>query len=128
MNLILDSHALIWMTTCSERLSPKAIEAVTNSNNVLFVSAASYWEICLKIGLGKLDMGKNWKTLINRHISLNDMQWLPIRKEHAQGICTLPKIHKDPFDRMLIAQAKWEKMAIVTADRLVQKYPVKWIW
>lgn len=99
-----------------------------NSGNILFVSAASYWEICLKIGLGKLDLGKNWKTLINRHIALNDMQWLPVRKEHAQGICTLPEIHKDPFDRMLIAQAKWEKMTIVTADRLVRKYPVKWIW
>ena len=128
MNLILDTHVLLWMISNSERLSDNARELICDNKNTLHLSAASYWEVCIKISIGKLDMGREWKHLINRHIALNEIQWLPIRKNHAQGICTLPGIHKDPFDRIIISQAKCEKMTVATADKYIQQYPINWAW
>ena len=128
MKLLLDTHAFIWMVGNESKLSGKAREAMANQKNDLFFSAASYWEICIKSSIGKLTLGENWIKRFDREMEFNNIQWLPIRKQHSQTVCSLPGIHKDPFDRMLISQANREKMTIVTADRLVQKYPVKWIW
>ena len=109
-------------------ISKPAFEAVNNLDHTLFFSAASYWEICIKIGIGKLQLGRNWKSAIDRELEYNRIQWLPVRKSHSQGICSLPGIHNDPFDRMLVSQSKSERMTMVTADKRIQKYPVKWIW
>ncbi len=128
MQLLIDTHIFLWMINNEASLSEKSTVALLDPKNNLFFSAASYWEICIKISIGKLTLGKSWKRAMDRELEYNGIQWLPIRKNHSQAICALPGIHKDPFDRMLIAQAQCEKMTIVTADRLVQKYPVKWIW
>ncbi|MEN8256061.1 MAG: type II toxin-antitoxin system VapC family toxin [Verrucomicrobiota bacterium] len=128
MTLLLDTHVFIWMINEDRFISPKARDLMADLDNSLFLSAASYWEICIKTSIGKLELGRNWKAAIDRELEFNNVQWLPIRKNHSQGICALPGIHKDPFDRLLISQAKCEKMTLVTADKNIQKYPFKWIW
>jgi PIN domain nuclease of toxin-antitoxin system len=128
MKLLLDTHVFIWMVGNDSELSTKAKEVLANPQNDLFFSAASYWEICIKTSIGKLILGKNWIKQFDREMEFNHIQWLPIRKQHSQTVCSLPGIHKDPFDRILIAQAKWEKMTLITIDKNIQKYPIKWIW
>lgn len=128
MKLLLDTHAFIWMISDDPRLSSTAREKIADTQNDLFISAASYWEICIKTSIGKLKLGRNWKNAIDREIEYNGIEWLPLRKQHMQGILKLPDLHRDPFDRLLISQAKHEKMELVTVDRNIQQYPVKWIW
>lgn len=128
MKFLLDTHVFIWMISNESALSKEAMAAMANQRNSLFFSAASYWEICIKISVGKLTLGKTWEKKVDRELEFNGIQWMPIRKNHSQAICSLPGIHKDPFDRILVSQAKCEKMVLITADKNIQKYPVKWIW
>lgn len=121
MNILLDTHALIWALENNPKLSQVARNAICDGKNVVFVSAASVWEISIKKAMGKLE----FPDTLAEEIELHRFTPLNINTEHAQLAGELPDIHRDPFDRMLIAQAMIEKLTLVTRDRLIAKYDVK---
>lgn len=127
MKLLLDTHVFLWMIF-DGNLSPTARQAVINPDNDLFLSAASYWEICIKVSLGKLQLTQQWPQAFEDEIKANQILWLPIERTHCNELLNLPHIHGDPFDRLLIAQAQSENMTLVTADPSIRSYRVASIW
>ncbi len=121
MNLLLDTHVLIWALENNPTLSVAARDAIVDGNNMVFVSAASAWEISIKKAMGRLEVPDNLLEEIKRHrfTSLN------MNFEHARRAGALPDIHKDPFDRMLIAQAQIENLTLVTRDDSIARYDVR---
>jgi len=120
MNLLLDTHTLIWALEDNSALTTAAREAIVDGNNIVYVSAVSVWEISIKKALGKLDAPETLLEEIERH----RFTPLAIELEHADRAGKLPSIHLDPFDRMLIAQAQSERLTLVTRDQEIQKYQV----
>ena len=127
MKLLLDTHAFLWALT-DQNLSQTAREAYLNTNNDLYLSAASYWEICIKVSLGKLTVIPDWINRFDMELVSNGISWLSIDKAHCQHLLRLPAIHRDPFDRLLIAQAQCEGMTLLTADANIQQYSVSTLW
>ncbi len=127
MKLLIDTHAFLGLTR-NQRASENAKRAFLNSDNELYFSMTSYWEICVKVRNGKLHLGPNWQAEVDREIGLNAIHWLPIERSHCQKIIDLPFLHGDPFDRMLIAQALCEEMTLMTADQNIQQYAVPTLW
>ena len=124
MKYLLDTHIFLWMLEDNKLLHNQAKQVILNSNNDLFFSMASYWEICIKISIGKLQLKRNWAHIFERELSTNSIQTLPIKKEHARQTITLPWHHRDPFDRLIIAQCKCEKMTCITADPIINQYDI----
>ncbi len=122
MKLLLDTHLLLWAAGDPERLSITARALIEAPENELFFSAASLWEIAIKHGLGRSDFQVNARVL-RRGLLDNGYSELPIASEHAVAIDGLPSIHKDPFDRILIAQATVEGITLLTVDAFVAQYP-----
>lgn len=122
MKLLLDTHLLLWAAGAPEQLSSEARDLISAPENELFFSAASLWEIAIKRGLGREDFHVDTR-LLRRGLLDNGYSELPIGSEHAVEIESLPTIHKDPFDRMLVAQAMVEGITLLTADSLVAQYP-----
>ena len=122
MRLLLDTHLLLWAAAQPQRLSPEAIKLLQDPQNQLFCSAASIWEIAIKSGLGRDDFKVNVRRL-RRGLLENDYSELAITSEHAVAVYDLPPVHKDPFDRILVAQSIVEGMALLTADPLLEGYP-----
>ena len=123
MNLLLDTHVLIWALENNPTLSGKAKQAIITAGNMVFVSAVSVWEIRIKTRLGKIVTPDN----LQEEISLHRFTPLNITFDHAELAGNLPDIHKDPFDRMLIAQATIERLKLVTRDSCIGKYDVDMI-
>ncbi len=123
MNLLLDTHTLIWALENNPTLSKNARGAITNGENLVFISAASICEISVKKAMGKLKTPDN----LQEEIELHRFSQLNINFDHAQLAGELPNIHKDPFDRILIAQAMIEKLTLVTRDEVIPQYSVKLI-
>ena len=121
MKFLLDTHLLLWAAGQPERLSKPARELIENPDNALYFSAASIWEIAIKISLGREDF-KADARLIRRGLIDNGYQEIAISSEHAAGVQALPLVHKDPFDRLLIAQSLSEGMPLVTVDPLLAQY------
>ncbi len=122
MKLLLDTQLLLWAAGESDRLSPEARRAIEDPDNEPIFSSASLWEIAIKANLGRADFRVDARVL-RRGLLDNGYEELPITGDHALGVLNLPPIHKDPFDRMLIAQAGVEGLVLVTADALVAQYP-----
>lgn len=122
MKLLLDTHLLLWAAGNPDRLSITARALIEAPENELFFSAASLWEIAIKHGLGRSDFQVNARVL-RRGLLDNGYSELPIASEHAVAIDGLPSIHKDPFDRILIAQATVEGITLLTVDAFVAQYP-----
>ncbi|SOY69404.1 putative toxin of a toxin/antitoxin system [Cupriavidus taiwanensis] len=122
MKLLLDTHLLLWMALTPARLPPDALALASSDDAVLFFSPASLWEVAIKQGLGRADFQVNVRVL-RRGLLDNGYSELPIRSEHAVAIDCLPPIHKDPFDRLLVAQATVEGLTLLTSDQLVAQYP-----
>jgi PIN domain nuclease of toxin-antitoxin system len=122
VKLLLDTHVLLWSAGEPDRLSTEARTLIAGPENELFFSAASLWEIVIKRGLGRRDF-KVDARLLRRGLLDNGYSELPIGSEHVVAIESLPVIHKDPFDRMLIAQAQVEGITLLTSDPTVAKYP-----
>lgn len=120
MNLLLDTHALIWVFSQDARLSQAATEAIRTGTNLVFVSAATAWEIAIKKALGKLKVPGNYQEGLRRY----RFTPLDITTEHALAVEQLPTYHNDPFDRMLIAQAQIERLTLVTHDPHMKAYGV----
>ena len=121
MNLLLDTHILLWAAGNPDRLSEKCRELLLNSSNNLFFSAASLWEISIKFSLGRSDFNVD-PFLLRQMLLLHAYRELPVNGEHATTVSTLSALHKDPFDRILITQARVEGMLLITSDSLVAAY------
>jgi PIN domain nuclease of toxin-antitoxin system len=128
MNALLDTHVFLWWITDTPELSPRAREVISNGQNQLFLSAASGWEIAIKAKLGRLQLPQNLERFVSEHVSLNAISSLPIQLSHALHVYTLPDHHRDPFDRILVAQSQLEKLPIVTKDPQIARYSVEVIW
>jgi PIN domain nuclease of toxin-antitoxin system len=127
MKILLDTHVLLWVMT-QQNLSIAATSAFLDTQNHLYFSAASYWEICIKVSLGKLTLATNWTELVDEVLAVNSIQWLAIDKAHCQRLLVLPHLHSDPFDRLLIAQVLSEGMVIMSADAKIRQYPIATMW
>lgn len=122
MHLLLDTHVLLWAAGNPDRLSPPAVELIADSGNQLLFSAASLWEITIKRGLGRPDFRVDPEVL-RRGLLENGYDELAITGTHAMAVGSLPTIHRDPFDRVLVAQAESEGVLLLTADETVARYP-----
>ena len=122
MKLLLDTHLLLWAAGDPNRLSREARRLVDNPKNELLFSVASLWEVAIKRGLGRDDFKLDARVL-RRGLLDNGYSELPIISEHVVAIDSLPSIHKDPFDRVLVAQATVEGITLLTTDSVVSKYP-----
>lgn len=122
MKLLLDTHLLLWAAGQPEQLSATARTLLDDPQNELLFSSASLWEIAIKRGLGRADFRVD-PRLLRRGLLDNGYSELPITSEHTVAVDGLPAIHKDPFDRILVAQAIVEGIALLTADPLVAQYP-----
>ncbi len=122
MNLLLESHVFLWAVDNNPNLSPVAREAIVDGHNIVYVSAATAWEISIKRAIGKLKIPESDYL---EELRLHRFMPLSITTEHALAVENLPSHHKDPFDRMLIAQAQEENLALVTRDPRIKAYDVR---
>ncbi len=128
MRALLDTHTFLWWITDNPQLSSRIREIIRDGNNELFLSAASGWEIVIKAQLGRLHLPDNLEHFISEQLTINAIYGLPVQMSHALHVFVLPNHHQDPFDRILVAQAQLENLAILTADPRIARYPVKVIW
>jgi PIN domain nuclease of toxin-antitoxin system len=128
MNLLLDTHAFLWFIDDNPKLSPTARTLIANADNRIYLSVASLWELAIKISLGKLRLAQPFEILVPQQLSLNRIDRLDIAVAHAAAVATLPFHHRDPFDRLLIAQAKAEAIPIVSSDAAFDAYPITRLW
>jgi PIN domain nuclease of toxin-antitoxin system len=128
MRILLDTHAFLWWISDAPQLSQKARQIIGNGENTLFLSAASGWEIAIKTRLGKLKLPADIASFIIEQLSVNAVTPLPIQMKHALRVSSLPDFHRDPFDRMIVAQAQVEDLPVLTADPQLAGYSVKIIW
>lgn len=127
MKLLLDTHSLIWLVEGHPHLSQPAKLAIGDANNHCFVSIVTFWEMAIKISLKKLQITVPFENL-NALVTAHNIEILPITFEHTKIIVNMPFHHKDPFDRLLIAQAQCEKMALIGKDSKFSPYGIEVIW
>jgi PIN domain nuclease of toxin-antitoxin system len=128
MNILLDTHTLIWFLEGErKKLSEKSLSSIENEQNQIFVSIASVWEISIKINIGKLELKNDFNQLMEL-LDHNNFILLTIQFKHLQKIINLDLIHRDPFDRLLIAQAISQDLQVVTKDPNFSRYNIKTIW
>ena len=125
MRLLLDTQVWLWMMASPGRLSAKGRSLVTMASNELLLSAASAWEIAIKYQLGKLQLPEAPSEYIPRLMARASIEPLPVLHRHALHVATLPPHHRDPFDRLLVAQAQLEDLPILTADETFRLYEIK---
>jgi PIN domain nuclease of toxin-antitoxin system len=128
VRLLLDSHTLIWAVDEPSRLSTAATTAVQDPANALLLSAATVWEIAIKVGLNKLNLTLPFRQWMNQAIADLGVSLLPITVEYADVQASLPNHHRDPFDRLLIAQALTEAVCVVSLDPAFDAYGVTRLW
>lgn len=128
MRLLLDTHAFLWWIGDDDRLSRRAAALIADGTNQVFVSAASAWEVVLKSALGRIEVPTPIDRFFMAQLEANAFVPLPIQVRHTLGLASLPGVHRDPFDRILVAQAVAEELAIVSGDELVRRYPVAVEW
>jgi PIN domain nuclease of toxin-antitoxin system len=124
MRLLLDTQVFIWWDSEPQKLSPRIRAQCENPGNFLSLSIASVWEMQIKLQLGKLDLDRPLADIIEDHRERNFLALLPIDLPHVLALQDLPPHHKDPFDRLIIAQARTEQLTIVSADAIFSHYPV----
>jgi PIN domain nuclease of toxin-antitoxin system len=128
MRLLLDTHAFLWFVLGDTRLSSTALALVVDPANNMLISPASYWEIAIKIGKGKYSLGQPYLAFMERGIFGNGFQILPIEPKHTSVVTTLPFHHRDPFDRLIVAQATVEGIPLISIDSTLDAYPITRLW
>lgn len=128
MNLLLDTHVFIWLSLTPERLSQQVTDLLMDETNLWFLSLASVWEMQIKRQLGKLSLNLPLPELIASQQQTNGLQLLPIELNHIFTLENLPQFHRDPFDRLLIAQAITEQIPLLSIDTVFDHYPVQRLW
>lgn len=125
MRVLLDTQVWLWMLAAPERLSRSSHALVVSVDNELLLSAASAWEIAIKHGLGKVRLPEEPLGYVARMMAHTGVTPLPVYHRHALQVATLPLHHRDPFDRLLVAQAQLEALPILTADKLLRRYDIE---
>lgn len=128
MELLLDTHTFLWFAGGDERLSAPAKEAISDATNPAYVSTASVWEMAIKVNIGKLGLPGSLEELMREQVRENAFDILRSELPHYEAYVHLPLHHRDPFDRMIIAQGKVEGMRIVGKDAAFEQYDVKTLW
>lgn len=128
MQLLVDTHTFIWWASEPDKLSSTALEACQDATSSLYLSVGSIWEIQIKHQLGKLQLHKPLDEIIQAQQTANDLQVLPIEVSHILELYKLPYHHRDPFDRLLIAQAKVENLSLLSGDSVFSQYAVRVVW
>jgi len=128
MRFLLDTHTLMWCFNLSPLLTPRARLIIEDGKNEILVSVASAWEIATKVRLGKLPTGEELASDLGKYLAQLGFEELPISIDHAVRAGRLPGEHRDPFDRMLIAQAQAEDLKIISNDRIFDTYNVQRVW
>ncbi len=128
MKLLLDTHTFLWFNLGDARLSATARALIDDTANEKCVSPASYWEIAIKIRLGKYALPKPYEDFMARAIDGNGFVILPVEPNHTAVLTTLPLHHRDPFDRLIIAQAMVEGINVVSCDAVFDAYPIQRLW
>jgi len=125
MNVLVDTHVWIWSLADPNRLTPECRRLLSSSRNVIYLSAVSAWELAIKDALGKIELPEPVETYVPTRMARQGITALPITHTHALTVSTLPPHHRDPFDRLLIAQAIVERLPILTADTAFDRYDVE---
>lgn len=128
MRFLLDTHTFIWFIRDDPQLSITAKTLIEDSTNILYLSSASVWEMAIKTSLGKLDSPPSFADAVNQQLNENNILLLDIRVEHAGRVATLPFHHRDPFDRLIIAQSLSDDLPIIGKDEVFDAYGVKRYW
>jgi PIN domain nuclease of toxin-antitoxin system len=128
MRLLLDTHAFLWFVLNDPQLSATAQQLISDPATDVLISPATYWEIAIKVNLKKLDLHTPYDDFMHRGIIGNDFEILPIEAKHTSLLTTLPLHHRDPFDRLMVAQAIVEGIPLVSADAILDQYPVTRLW
>ncbi len=128
MNLLLDTHTLLWFVLGDAKLSVTARRLIEDAANIKFVSPAAYWEIAIKISIGKYALNEPYDTFMDRAIRQNGFLILPIEPRHTSLLTNLPFHHRDPFDRLMIVQAMAEGFALVSTDSAFDAYSIQRLW
>jgi len=128
MRLLLDTHTFLWWIDDAPELSAKARSTIRNGANECFLSVASCWEMAIEASLGKLALSQPVERFIPEQLAANGFRLLEVDFRHCARVENLPFHHRDPFDRLLVAQAASEKLALVSADAILSKYGIKRIW
>lgn len=127
MNLLLDTHAALWLVSAPEKMSATALKAFRTSGEV-FLSIASLWELANKIAIGKLELNSGWAQRLPDSLAKDGVRLLAVTPEDCTRLSTLPMHHRDPFDRMMVAQALQRDLALVSVDAVLKLYGVKVVW
>lgn len=128
MKLLLDTHTLLWWRDNPAELSETALAALRDPNNTPLISLATLWELQIKVGLNKLSVDVSLSEMVRQEVEVNGMTLLPINANHIYALSSLPQHRRDPFDRLLIAQAQTENAILVTKDHLIALYSVATLW
>ena len=128
MRCILDTHAFLWYMHDDPRLSDYARELFLDATNEVLLSVASLWEMAIKASLGRLELHLPFPELVDQEILGNGMELLPILPTHIEEVSRLPVYHKDPFDRLIIAQAMAEGLPVITRDGAFSSYDITVLW
>lgn len=128
MRVLLDTHTFLWWTLDDPQLSTFCRQIIADAENTIYLSVASAWEIAIKVQLGKLALPELPEPYVTSRVALNGFQVLPIHLSHALYIYSLPLHHKDPFDRILVAQSQLENLPLLTTDPLIAQYSVQILW
>lgn len=128
MRLLLDTDVLLWWQLDSPRLSERARSIIADGSNTLLWSAASSWELAIKIGLGRLTLPEPLANYVPRVLRESRITPLTIEHPHTWLVATLPNLHRDPFDRLLVAQARLERVPLLSADERLDEYGVERVW
>ena len=128
MTILVDTHALLWAIDTPDKLSRRAQRTLTDRRNRIWLSTVSLWEIAIKISAGRIALGADWRDLMESGRRALWAQWLFVKPWHCHEVADLPWHHRDPFDRMLIAQAISEGMTLLTRDQAIGEYEVDVLW
>jgi len=128
VNLLLDSNVFIFIVQQPERLAARARAAILDPSNTRYLSLVTPWELQIKSSIGKFDFGKPIRDIVQREVETNTVVLLPITLDHIDALSRLPDHHRDPFDRLLIAQAIHESLTLVTSDHNIARHQVPLLW
>ena len=128
MRLLLDTHSLLWHVFSPAQLSAEGKRLILDQKVALFASVASYWEMNIKAGLGKLSLQPTWQTRLQAEAAVNEIAWLAPSLQDCERVGQLPLHHRDPFDRMLIAQAQRADLTILSRDQVFVAYNIAVVW
>ena len=128
MNVLLDTHVLLWFYLDDPQLSLPARAVIQDPANSIFISATSHWEIAIKLSIKKYTLHVPFATFIQEAVFDNGFRFLPVEPQHSAALIGLPFHHRDPFDRFIVAQAIVEDISIVSNDAILDSYPVRRLW